>query len=408
MKIDWFSPLPPHKSGIGEYSVQLLPFVAEEADVTDVCPSAGLFKKIQTPPGIDWITPEKWKSRPQGDAVPIYHLGNNAYHRYCYEAAMKRPGVSVFHDIVMHHMLADVLVENPGPRKHWDIYERILRNEYGETGTRLSELRMRGIASDFEKFLFPLFAHIAKRSRVIVTHSDEMRDRIAWEVPDVPIHVIPHFAPPRPDELKTMTKESARRVLNLPQGAPIVGFLGYVTTPKQPEAVIEGFARLARERPDARLVLVGRDHTGGRLARWTDRPELEGKIRLTGFVDLIEFYRYLLACDVVVNLRYPTVVESSGTNARALAEGRPLVVSNVGAFAELPDDACCKVEIDEDQGAAVGKHLLRLFKDQAYMDSIVQKGLEYAEQWLDSREIGHAFVEAARAAHDRRPATAAS
>jgi glycosyltransferase involved in cell wall biosynthesis len=397
MHIAWFSPLPPLKSGIGEYSVQLLPFVQEEATVTAVSPAPGSFRKIHPPPGIEWMTPQKWMAKPQGDQVPIYHLGNNAFHRYCYEAALKRPGVSVFHDIVMHHMLADVLVEN-GPHKHWDIYERILRDEYGETGTRLAALRQRHIATDFEKFLFPLFAHIAKRSRVVVVHSEEMRDRIAWDVPNVPIHVIPHFAPPVPDELKNMTKESARRELRLPKDAPIVGFLGYVTLPKQPEAVIEGFAQLAKRRPDARLALVGRDHTGGRLTTWLDRPELKGKVRLTGFVDLIEFYKYLLAVDVVVNLRYPTVVESSGTNARALAEGRPLVVSNVGAFAELPDDACCKIEIDEDQGAAVARHLIRLFDDEAYMASIVAKGREYADKWLDSRTIGHAFVEAARVA----------
>jgi glycosyltransferase involved in cell wall biosynthesis len=239
---------------------------------------------------------------------------------------------------------------------------------------------------------------------VVVVHSEEMGERIAADVPDVPIRVIPHFAPPRPDELRTMTRESARRELKLPLGAPIVGFLGYVTLPKEPDAVIEGFATLARRHPDARLVLVGQDHTDGRLARWVARPEVKGKIRLTGFVDLIEFYKYLLAVDVVVNLRYPTVVESSGTNARALAEGRALVVSNVGAFAELPDDACCKVEIDEDQGAAVGRHLLKLFEDRAFRQSLVAKGVEYAEAKLDSRTIGHAFVDAARQAAELTPA----
>jgi glycosyltransferase involved in cell wall biosynthesis len=393
--------MPPLASGIGEYSLQLLPFVAEEAKVTVVSPAPGVFRRIQTPPGIDWITPQKWMARPQED-VAVYHLGNNAFHRYCYEAALRRPGVSVFHDLVLHHMLADVLVENG---HDWGRYERILRDEHGETGSRLAALRRRHIATDFEKFMFPLFAHVARRSRAVVVHSEEMRDRMLADVPDVPISVIPHFAPPRPDELATMTRESARRVLGLPPKAPIVGFLGYVTIPKQPEAVIEGFARLARELPDAQLVLVGKDHTNGRLGTWTDRPELRGKIRVTGFVDLIEFYRYLLAVDVVVNLRYPTVVESSGTNARALAEGRPLVVSNVGAFAELPDDAACKVEIDEDQGAAVGRHLVRLFGDDAFRDSIVARGKEYAERWLDSAVVGRAYVQAARDAALARSGT---
>jgi glycosyltransferase involved in cell wall biosynthesis len=387
--------MPPLASGIGEYSAQLLPYVAEEAEVTIVSPAPGMFRSIHTPPGTSWTTPGKWMAKPQGDQVPVYHLGNNAFHRYCYEGAIRRPGVSVFHDLVLHHMLSDVLVERGD---NWERYERILRDEYGEDGVRLAALRRRHMATDFEKFLFPLFAHVARRSRAVVVHSEELHDRMAQEVPDVPITVIPHFAPPRPRELAAMTRESARRALRLPLGVPIVGFLGYVTLPKQPEAVIDGFAALARERPDARLMLVGKDHTNGWLTRWTDRPELRGKVRVTGFVDLLEFYRYLLAVDVVVNLRYPTVVESSGTNARALAEGVPLVVSNVGAFAELPDDAVCKVEIDGDQGAAVGRHLVRLCSDDSLRRSLVARGREYAERHLDPPTIGHAYVEAARAA----------
>ena len=49
MRIDWFSPLPPHKSGIGEYSVQLLPFVAEEALRSTVVGTVDLADGIDAP-----------------------------------------------------------------------------------------------------------------------------------------------------------------------------------------------------------------------------------------------------------------------------------------------------------------------------------------------------------------------
>src|SRR5262249_60490784 len=111
----------------------------------------GRSRKINPPrPGVEWETPKHWMGRPQGGDVPIYHLGNNAYHRYCYDAALARPGVSVFHDFVLHHMLADVLVEN-GPHKDWDEHERVLRDEHGDTGTRLAALRRPRSATDFER-----------------------------------------------------------------------------------------------------------------------------------------------------------------------------------------------------------------------------------------------------------------
>ena len=55
----------------------------------------------------------------------------------------------------------------------------------------------------------------------------------------------------------------------------------------------------------------------------------------------------MAACDVLVNLRYPTMGETSGSVIRALSLGRPLVVSDVGWFSELPDDVVLKVPVDE-------------------------------------------------------------
>ena len=47
--------------------------------------------------------------------------------------------------------------------------------------------------------------------------------------------------------------------------------------------------------------------------------------------------------DVLVNLRSPTMGETSGTAIRALSLGKPLVVSDVGWFSELPGDVALKV-----------------------------------------------------------------
>jgi SAM-dependent methyltransferase len=47
----------------------------------------------------------------------------------------------------------------------------------------------------------------------------------------------------------------------------------------------------------------------------------------------------------VLNLRWPTVGESSGTMLRAMGLGRALVVSEIGSFAEFPDDVCLKAPV---------------------------------------------------------------
>ena len=55
----------------------------------------------------------------------------------------------------------------------------------------------------------------------------------------------------------------------------------------------------------------------------------------------------MAGADVCVNLRHPTMGETSGSVIRALSLGKPLVVSDVGWFSELPGDVALKVPVDE-------------------------------------------------------------
>ena len=59
-----------------------------------------------------------------------------------------------------------------------------------------------------------------------------------------------------------------------------------------------------------------------------------------------DFNGYMAACDIVLNLRYPTVGESSGTLLRALGMGKAVVVTDVGSFREYPDEICLKAPVD--------------------------------------------------------------
>ena len=70
-----------------------------------------------------------------------------------------------------------------------------------------------------------------------------------------------------------------------------------------------------------------------------------------GYVDEESaLWQLMVAADVHVNLRSPTMGETSGTAIRALSLGRPLIVSDVGWFSELPDDVALKMPVDEQRG----------------------------------------------------------
>ena len=58
----------------------------------------------------------------------------------------------------------------------------------------------------------------------------------------------------------------------------------------------------------------------------------------------------MAACDVHVSLRSPAMGETGRTAIRALSLGKPLVVSDVGWFAELPDESVAlRVEVGDEE-----------------------------------------------------------
>jgi glycosyltransferase involved in cell wall biosynthesis len=411
VRLAWFSPLPPIPAGVSDYSFELLPLIAQQADVDaySIRPPDQRLRSLRKPtapagirvvsprPGARIFPPAALDRRLNGYDAVFYHLGNNPFHQFVYQAAREHPGIAVFHDFVLHHLLDRMLFEGHQGR-HRPRYRDVLEHDYGAVGRQLADLRKRGIATNLEKFVFPLSAHVARASRALIAHSHDVADRLAEMAPDVPITVIPHHAGRPPPAIVGVTREEARRRLGLPRDRFVVGQFGFITRPKQPGAVLGGFARLAERQPGALLLVVGANHLGFGVLNLMEALGLQKRVRLTGFVDLPRFYLYLKACDVVVNLRWPSAGEASGTLARALAEGRATIVNNVGSFSEVPNDVALKVEVDGDQAEDVGSHLIRLAEDAELRAGLENRAREYARTALDPRRCADLYLHVARQA----------
>jgi glycosyltransferase involved in cell wall biosynthesis len=98
------------------------------------------------------------------------------------------------------------------------------------------------------------------------------------------------------------------------------------------------------------------------------------------------------ACEVVVSLRSPTMGETSGTVVRALSLGRPLVVSDVGWFSELPDTVAVKVAPDEREVEMLAAELERLLGDDGARRSMGDAALELARTEHDVERVAELYV----------------
>src|SRR5207253_4324654 len=149
--------------------------------------------------------------------------------------------------------------------------------------------------------------------------------------------------------------EPARR-----EGRPLFGCFGHLNASKRIPQLIEAFGVVRERHPNAKLLLVGPASPGFDA----DRLLTDGVERI-GYVEEERLWSLMAACDACISLRAPTMGETSGSVIRALSLGRPLVVSDVGWFAELPDDVAFKVPVDEDEVPALATALELLAASEA-------------------------------------------
>jgi glycosyltransferase involved in cell wall biosynthesis len=106
---------------------------------------------------------------------------------------------------------------------------------------------------------------------------------------------------------------------------------------------------------------------------------IEDQVVVTGFTELDEFNTYMGACDVAINLRYPTNGESSASLHRLLGMGKPIIVTRIGSFEEYPDDIVFKVRYDEEEVIEIYNTLRKITKDRSLLHELGDKVRTYAD-----------------------------
>jgi len=321
------TPLPPTRTGVAHYASMLLPALAERVEVK-AFPSLDGFR------------------RDDFDHV-ICQLGNNPHHAFAYAEAMRGGCVAVLHDLVLHHLIVEMTLA----RGDASGYVEALRANHGAAGAAWARGRAAGLHTEMGNFLLPASVEVARRSRAVIVHNAYARDRLQSFGVTTPIHVVPH---PYVHDATTHDRDALRTRLGIKPGQRVIGFFGFLTSAKRAEVVLEAF-RVAHAR-DPRLVLL----IVGEPAPNIDVAKIAGEnVIATGYVADEEFASYYAIADRLVNLRYPSAGETSGTLIRAFDAGKPVAVSDYAQFAELPDDCVTKIPFGENEVQSLAEFFLR-------------------------------------------------
>jgi glycosyltransferase involved in cell wall biosynthesis len=367
VRIAYYSPLPPERSGIADYSALLLPALERRLDVT--------------------VVGRDVRRRPRRVDLRLYHLGNNAdAHGWIVDELRRAPGIVALHDFVLHHLVAGLTLGRGDRTGYLDA----MQAEAGLVGRSLAHAVIDGLLPPLWEERpqdFPLCASVIELASGLIVHSHLVEREARAANYSGPIWRIPMPAWPDPPASPAPLSQEA---------TPVIGCLGRLNPAKRIPELIEAFALLRERFPEALLVLAGHRSPGLDIEEVLARNGLRvGRDALLfEYVEESRLWGLLAACDICVNLRFPTMGETSAAALRVLSLGKPLVVSDIGWFSELPDSVAAKVPVDEWEVETLARTLTLLAERSDLREAMGQAAREYVLEEHDLELVADRYVAA--------------
>jgi glycosyltransferase involved in cell wall biosynthesis len=342
LSVGFIGPLPPTRSGIADYDAEILSSLSK---------NSSLSVSSYEPAGAAAALKAKHD-------VLLVQIGNDPLHAPSVEALFdperRTPAVVVLHEFVLHHLFAAAYLARSRPED----YAREIERAHGARGREFASTGKGGPyvpVWDLDPWLFPMSAGVIRAAEAVVAHSALVTGAILGECPGTRVHTIPQHVAPAP---RTPLFE-AREALGFPRDRPAGITLGIVSPAKRIVKILEALATLSPERRP--FFFIGGAVADDDVLRSTVRENrLEEDVKFGGYLSEEDLWRAASAATFAVNLRHPTMGETSHAVCRLAGFGLPLVVSDTGWFRELPDSFADKIPIGGDEVARLARAMERL------------------------------------------------
>lgn len=380
-KIAMFTPLPPLKSGISDYSYDIILALIKYFDI-DVYIDDGykcdVFKDNEK---VHIYNHKEYEKNRNLYFDTIFQVGNSEFHIYMFEYIKKYKGTVELHDYNLHGVIHYCTAGS----KNFDEYENMLSEDDSQlvkqyiedlklqrSGLKIHEIQANGIVTNY--------------ANKIIVHSDYAKKKLLEKDIKRNVCKINLYAEIEnlPDRVKLRGKYGFK------SDELIIASFGFVSETKRIDKALEAIRDIAKEKENVRYILVGEanNEMKNRIDIFCKKNKIEGKVSITGFIDIVQFKEYVELCDVCINLRYPYNGETSASLTRVLAAGKPVIVSDIGSFSEIPNKCCVKIPIsqtssDKREIDSLTNELRKMINDKEYIQDMSRNARKYAEEELD-------------------------
>jgi glycosyltransferase involved in cell wall biosynthesis len=367
MRLNWFSPLPPAKSGIADYSFGILPDLSRSAEVTLWTDRAGWDPQLEQFARVRQYQPDRfdWVELNRAE-LSFYNIGNNhLHHAAIWQVSRKSPGVVILHDVRLHDFFESLY---RGQWRDHAAYLKLIESQYGEEGLQIATefVSARHGDYDFMAQRFSMTGAVLEHALAAVVHTKDAFNEVRAS------NRCPVFYAPLPSApiLKSANTDGGHA---RPYRLIIFGHIG---RNRRLDAVLEALSQL----PDSlfRLDIYGEIDDAKTLRNRIQTLNLKQSVTVHGYTPLAELDHALSTAQLAINLRYPTMGEASASQLRIWEHALPSLVTRVGWYASLSPDAVAHVR-PENEVADIRSHLESFSQDPERFGRMGQHGRRLVE-----------------------------
>ena len=370
MKIAIVTPWPPQKTGIADFALDLI------SDLLEFDISIHVFTDCEDPlklNGVDFFNINACDlSRLKEYDLKIYQMGNNVYyHLYMLDLIKEYPGIVHLHDMVLHHLMGWIT----WMQGDLNGYLGLLSKWYGEEVSFLCHEMIKRGAMPWDSEIvtdIPLFDEFLQYADACIVNSEFSKNKVEAAFPNLTVYQITHVL--KHMNIIEKNDQDNTQILNF-------GVFGGVEPNKNVDVILETVSNLTHHDGSWRLHIVG--EVAEKCRHIYELPKKIGiaeKVIFYGRVDGGKFEKHLSKMDLIISLRYPTMGETSGVVTRAMQMGIPVIVTDIGWYAELPDFVD-KVSVEN-----MNKNLLRILNkysnDRESLTKKRQEFIKYSQEKL--------------------------
>lgn len=383
MRIGYCSPFNPMKSGISDFSEELVFALSAQIEIVIFSPIYPTNQKILEQFEVHKLSELENEAMLKSFDLLIYHIGNNEVcHGAIFDSLLKHPGVVELHEIGLHNLMAKHILEDRGKEAYLELahYCHGIRgvaaaNAFfvGQTGSPWNEHGLE----------LCMARPVIEAATAIIVHSDMVKQMVLGIRPDVPIINILHHSMDIIENVRGLRLNS-RKKLHFSVGEIIFGMFGYVTQSKRILQILDSLHQFNENCDiDYKFVIVGEVLDSLQIEEAIKQRALGQRVIVTGYTSLELFKTYMGACDFCINLRYPTQGENSGSLHRMFGMGIPAIVTDIGTFADFPDDIVIKVRYDSHEIDDICAAIRLLATNKAELKRRSEAALQFAKKNCD-------------------------